>query len=69
MANVTTQGPVVEAKPQPNVYTVLLIVAILAMVVAIAAVGYRLMAASPQGYDLTFKDLFEPVKALPASPK
>ena len=64
MTQVPAQGPVVYAKPQPNIYTVLLIVANLALLVTIGVVLYNLMASPPAGYGLRFGDLFAPLKTL-----
>jgi len=49
---------VVRTKPRPNVYTVLLLVAILALGVTVAVVLWRLTADLPDGYGLKFADLF-----------
>jgi uncharacterized membrane protein YhfC len=46
--------PVVRVKPQPDVYTVLLIVAILCLAVSIGAVVWDLM----RNYGLSFAQLF-----------
>lgn len=55
------QAPTIQVRPQPTVYTVLLLVAILALLVAIGVVLWRLMSAMPTGYALTVKQLFERV--------
>jgi len=82
MSRLPSTAPVVEAKPQANVYTVLLIVAVLALVLSTGIVGYRLMAPLSQGtaeaqvegpgYGLEFGQLFEPAEKLaegePAGP-
>ena len=47
---------VIPVKPQPNVYTVLLIVAILALIVSISIVLYNLMT----NYGMTFAQIFQP---------
>jgi len=49
-----TQGPVVRVKPQPNIYTLLLIVGILILGFTIGAVIWNLTAC----YGLTFGQLF-----------
>jgi len=54
------QGPVIPVKPQPNVYTVLLIVAILALIVSISIVLYNLMTT----YGMTFAQIFQPSSKL-----
>jgi len=48
------ETPVVRVKPSSNVYTVLLIVAILVLAVATGAVVYDLM----HNYGLSFAELF-----------
>ena len=58
-----TQGPVVTVKPQANVYTVLLIIAILAMA---AAVGV-LMFDMTENYGMAIGDIFSGGQA--AAPK
>jgi len=54
MALMSPSGPVVKVKPQPNVYTLLLIVAILVLAFAAGTVIYDLM----ENYGLTFQQLF-----------
>ncbi len=54
MTSATTSGPVVTVKPQPNVYTILLIVAILFLATAVGFCLYNLM----HNYGLTFGELF-----------
>jgi len=64
-------SPVVETKPVANVYTVLLIVAILALALAIGVVGHRLTGpvtegrAEGAGYGLTVEQLFGNTETLP----
>ena len=48
------QGPVVTVKPQANVYTVLLIVAILVTAFAAGVLVFDMM----QNYGMTFGDIF-----------
>ena len=60
MAELRSGQPVVSVKPQSDVYTLLVIVAILALAVAIGLTLYDLM--SPQGYDMKFGDIFSPLK-------
>ncbi|HUT57916.1 MAG TPA: hypothetical protein VNA25_08710 [Phycisphaerae bacterium] len=62
MTSTPSGGPVIPVKPQPTVYTVLLLVAIVALVVTLAVVLYTLMSPTPQGYGLEFGDLFGPLK-------
>lgn len=56
-------GPVIAAKPVPNIYTALIVVAIVVMLIAIIIGMYTLLAPMPAGYDLHFGDLFS--KELP----
>lgn len=58
MTQTPTSGPVVPVKAQPNVYTVLLIIAFLAMLGA-AIYGYMDLNHS---YGITFGDLFSAAK-------
>ncbi len=62
MTQLPTNGSV-ETSPQPNVFTVLLIVAILVMLVGIVMVAYKLTGAS--GYGLSFGELVQPFKGVP----
>jgi len=57
-----TQGPVVQVKPQPNVYTVLLIVAIVVLALATGVVLYDMMTS----YGMSFGDIFS---SQPVTPK
>lgn len=55
-------GNVVEVKPAPTVYSVLIIIALLALVTAIFVAGHRL-AASPAdgaGYGLSVGEMLKP---------
>jgi hypothetical protein len=61
------QGPVVQVKPQPNVYTVLVIIAAAALVVALVVVLNTLMS-STNGYGMEFGQLFDPWKDPTAVP-
>ena len=63
MAQMPPKGPVVQAA-QPDIYTLLMIVAILALATTMGFVLYNLMAAVPNGYGLTVGDLFQPVADL-----
>ena len=59
MTQTPTQGPVVEVKAQPTVYTVLLLVAIFALAIAIGVVMYHLTAdTAAGGYGLTVGEIF-----------
>ncbi len=61
MTQLPTNGSV-ETSPQPNVFTVLLIVAILVMLVGIVMVAYKLTGDS--GYGLSLGELFQPFKGV-----
>lgn len=52
------QQPVVQAKPQPNIYTVLLIIAIVALGVTVGVAIGNLTAT----YGLSFGEIFQPLK-------
>jgi len=58
MTQLPTQGPA-GGPPQPNVYTLLLIVANLALMVTIGVALWALMSES--GYGLSFGQLFQPL--------
>jgi hypothetical protein len=47
-------GAVVRVKPQPDIYTLLVILAVLVMAVAVGFVAHNLMV----NYGLTFQQLF-----------
>lgn len=49
-----------RGRPQANIYTVILIVAILALGTAIGFVLYNLLSPIPDGYGLDFGALFDP---------
>ncbi len=58
-----TNGPVVEVKPQPDIYTVLLLVTFLVLLGGAILVASNLMADPPNGYGMTFGELFSPPEA------
>ncbi|MDY6913684.1 MAG: hypothetical protein SVT52_04415 [Planctomycetota bacterium] len=60
MTQLPSQEPVVQVKPQANIYTLLLIVAVLALAVTIGIVIWSLLSPPPEGYGLTFESLFKP---------
>jgi hypothetical protein len=55
--------PVVEVKPQPNIYSVMLVIAILVLAVTIGLVMHNLMASweDGSGYGLSVGELFQPL--------
>lgn len=54
-------GRVTEVKPQSDVYTVMMVISIVALIVSLAFVIHTL-TGSPEagGYGLTFADIFKP---------
>jgi hypothetical protein len=58
----TQQPNVVEVKPQANIYTVLVLVALIALIAAAAIVVMNLTTpVADGGYGLEFGDLFKPL--------
>ena len=53
-AMLSGQSPVGKIKPQPNIYTLLLILAIIFLAVTVGIVMHNLMTT----YDMTFVELF-----------
>ncbi len=45
---------------EPNIYTLLLIIAILALALTVGVVLWNLLATPPDGYGMSFGDLFTP---------
>lgn len=70
MAQPPSKGPIIQVKPQPGIYTVMLIVASAALAVTIGIVMYNLMSpvtaadGSAGGYGLSFGEMFDPLKKL-----
>jgi hypothetical protein len=57
--------PVVTTRPQADIYTVLLLVAIVCLAVTIGVVLYNLMSpVSAGGYGLSFGDLFKSTESI-----
>jgi len=54
MTAMSPQGPVVRVRPRPDIYTLLLLLAILVLAVTIGIVLYDLMA----NYGMTFVEVF-----------
>jgi hypothetical protein len=61
MAQMPSRGPIVTVKPQPNIYTLLIIVAVLMLGVGLGVVLHNLMV----DYGLTFSQVFDPRAAMP----
>jgi len=70
MTNVPAQGPVVQVDPQPNIYTLMLIIAIIALIVTIGITLHNLMSpvvkadGSAGGYGMGLADLFGSLETL-----
>jgi hypothetical protein len=62
MTETPSQAPLIEVRPQPNIYTVLLLVAIMALAIAIGVVLWKLTSAPPTGYGLQISELLDPIK-------
>ncbi|MGA2265087.1 MAG: hypothetical protein ABSH10_01485 [Phycisphaerae bacterium] len=56
--------PPIQVKPQPDIYTVLILVAILGLVLTIGVSLYYLLASPPIGCGLSLSDLFGKVAPL-----
>jgi len=56
------QNQTVPAQPQSNIYTVLLLVAVVLLTVAVGLSLWRLM--SGEGYDMGFGELLQPMQEL-----
>jgi hypothetical protein len=66
MATSPSQGPVIQVKAQPDVYTILMLLAIIALTVAIVVAGWKLTApAASGGYGLSFGQLVQSLDTLP----
>lgn len=62
MTQMQQNAPVVEVKPQANIYTVLVLVALIALIAAAAIVVMNLTnPVVDGGYGLEFGDLFKPL--------
>ncbi|MFW6133800.1 MAG: hypothetical protein ACOC8F_07870 [Planctomycetota bacterium] len=70
MSQASTQeqsGPVIPVKPAPNVYTVLLIISVLALCVGIGVVLWRMTGSLPDGFGVPLKDVFQPGTPTPGT--
>ncbi len=69
MTQLATQRSAIQAKAHPTVYTVLIIVAIIALAITIGIVLNNLMSpVEKNGYGIGFSDVFNPVpKSAPVS--
>jgi hypothetical protein len=61
MTAMPPQGPAIKGKAQPNIYSMLLVVAVVVLIATIGIVVYDLMAV----YGLSFVDLFTAHKIPP----
>ncbi len=57
-----TEDNVAKVKAGPNVYTVLMIVAVVALWVGIFFAAGKLTGQAPAGYDMSVGDLFSPAQ-------
>ena len=64
MAQVPSRGLGVRFMPQPDIYTLMLIIAGIALATTIAVCLGSLMAAPPAGYGLGVGEFFEPLSKL-----
>lgn len=58
MTSTPTAAPAAAAKPQPNVYTALLVIAALALLATLVVVLWTLLSPMPNGYGMAIGDLF-----------
>ena len=66
MTQAPSKGPVVEVKPQPNIYTILLLVAVLALGTTIGFVTHDLLTPLDKGgYEVPFEKVFQPLDEPP----
>ncbi len=63
MAQMPPKGPVVSSA-QPDIYTLMMILAIIALATTMGFVLYNLMAAVPDGYGLSVGEFFQPLADL-----
>lgn len=65
MALTPSQGPVIQVKAQPDIYTVLLVVAIIGLVAAVVLCGWKLTApVDAGGYGMAMGQLFDELPIL-----
>ena len=65
MALTPSQGPVIQVKAQPDVYTVLLIVAIIGLAAAIFFCGWKLTSpVEAGGYGMAIGEFFDALPSL-----
>ena len=64
MTHLPSHGPVLQVQAQPDIYTLLILVAVLAMLATLGVVLYYMFSAPPAGCGLTFGDLFGSIKEL-----
>ena len=66
MAVTPSEGPVIQVKAQPDIYTVILVVAIIALVAAIVLCGWKLTSSvDAGGYAMEIGELFKELPNLP----
>lgn len=60
MAVTPSQGPVIQVKAQPDVYTVMLVVALIGLMAAIVFCGWKLTSpVDAGGYGMAIGELFK----------
>lgn len=65
MTQAPSRGPVIQVKPPPNIYTILVFVAVLAIGATIGFVLYNLMTPVVDGgYGLKFEEIFKPLEPI-----
>jgi hypothetical protein len=68
MTETPAKGPAIQVKPQPDIYSLLLIVVTVALAVTLVIVMHNLLSpvvrpdGTPGGYGLSFQELFGSLK-------
>ncbi len=66
MALTPSQGPVIQVKAQPDIYTILLIVAIIGLAAAVVFCGWKLTSpVQAGGYGMAIGEFFDALPSLP----
>ncbi len=65
MALTPPQGPVIQVKTQPDIYTVMIVVAIIGLLMAIILCGWKLTApVEAGGYGMAIGQFFDALPSL-----
>lgn len=65
MAQTPSQGPVVQVRAQPDIYTVLLLVAIIGLAAAVVFCGWKLTSpVQAGGYGMAIGEFFDALPTL-----